>query len=140
MAIKFAVSLNENDEAERKIIDAIAMTGEKPARVIKEALRRYLLDGEDVQTIEECQQAPAAQSDSADVVDAINAGFAMLAELLQDRQVVSAQPAEFGAQDDLRGYETAQDAEDRLIAEGMPEAALLALKTRVFKPGMRLEN
>ncbi len=36
--------------------------------------------------------------------------------------------------------ETSAEAEDRLLSTGMSEAALVALKTRVFKPGMRLES
>ena len=36
--------------------------------------------------------------------------------------------------------ETPTEAEDRLLSTGMSEAALVALKTRVFKPGMRLES
>ena len=36
--------------------------------------------------------------------------------------------------------ETPEQAEDRLIAEGMSPAALVALKTSVFKPGMRMND
>ena len=74
-----------------------------------------------------------APADFGPVIDAINTGFAMLASKLDNISVVHA-PAE------SQPEETPTEAEDRLLSAGMSEAALVALKTRVFKPGMRLQD
>ena len=120
---KFAVSLNDNDPEERAWIDSIASSGMIPAHVLKAALRAYFGTSRSEDSV----------VTTAHVVEAINTGFAMLADKLDNVRLSNA-PDEI-AQD---GAES--DAESRLLAEGMSEAALVALKTRVFKPGMRMET
>jgi len=71
---KLSVSLNDNDAEECEWVNGIASSGMIPAHVLKEALRAYF------GTTREASNVVT----TGDVVDAINAGFAMLSDRLQN--------------------------------------------------------
>lgn len=118
---KFAVSLNDADPEEWQWIEGIDASGMIPAHLLKEALRIYFGTTRPVEVT------------TGDVVEAINAGFAMLANKLDNIRAAPISAQSRGVDYDV------QDAEDQLLDTGMTPAALTALKTKVFKPGMRLE-
>jgi hypothetical protein len=127
------------DEDVRQAIDAtkqrLSCSSSEAAKwLIRSAYARINETSEEAPTI---QQSTAYASpvtvDNSEVIEAINSGFAMLARKLENINVMQA-PAE------TQREETPTEAEDRLLDTGMSEAALVALKTRVFKPGRRLES
>lgn len=127
---------NEDDEAVRNaILDAQQQLGCSTSEAAKHLiLRAKSLLRSDVSTHENAN----APVDFSIVVETLNQGFSMLAGKLDNINVVrhsATKSAQSVAQD-----ETPIEAEDRLLSTGMSEAALVALKTRVFKPGMRYKG
>jgi len=124
MARKFGVSLNENDPEEGDWIAGIDESGMMPAHVLKAALRLYFGTSRNEQE----------RTTTGDVVDAINAGFAMLARKLDNviveprqrpQDVERRDPDDEPSDDDLELDDTFI-ADLRRVASG--------------RPGMRMES
>ena len=124
MARKFGVSLNENDPEEGEWVNGIDESGMLPAHVLKAALRVYF----------GTSPYEPERATNSDVVDAINAGFAMMAQKLDN---VSMETKERPAGVARRESGEALTDEEKT---GLSTEALVALKTKVARPGMRLEQ
>jgi len=132
VARKFAVSLNEHDSEESTWITGIDDSGMLPAHVLKEALRAYF------GTTREAQ-ARATNDDVvawlSTMVDATNAGFAMLADKMQNINVVQT------PQETPELPPSVADAAViwEEIDPNVPTPFLRGIK-KVARPGMRLQD
>lgn len=123
MAHKFAVSLNENDAEERQWIEGIANSGMIPAHVLKEALRVYFETSRDVDGV----------VTTAHVVEAINAGFAMLGKKLDNIRMA---PIARQTTLEIARQQEVEVTEDDLE---LSQVFVSALK-KAARPGMRLQD
>lgn len=120
---KFAVSLNDNDAEERQWIEGIANSGMIPAHVLKEALRAYFKTSRDVDGV----------VTTAHVVEAINAGFAMLGKKLDN---IRAAPIARQVTTEIARQQEVEVTEDDLE---LSQVFVSALK-KAARPGMRMEE
>lgn len=116
------VYLNLDREEDRLINEAIAELprAERQER-LRAALYNYLIE----------PPAGEVAVDNTEVLAAIAQLSQQVSGVQRRMNTMTLQPTTYN--------DNAEAVEDRLLAEGMSEEALVALKTKVFKPGMRLD-
>ena len=133
MARKFAVSLNERDNEESTWITGIDESGMLPAHVLKEALRAHFGTTREVKSRATSDDVVAGLSMT---IEAINAGFAMLAARL-DR--ISVAPAPHQDTPELPPTMEDKPVEWETIDPEVPTPFLRGIK-KVARPGMRFHD